>query len=110
MFVKFFSLKEWLKDGDSYYVVVIFCNMVGLCELIKSEIVVFDGILLIYGYVYGDGIWFNIDFVLILKWENFCDFEFGIKLYFIIIGKIYSDMEFSRGIVNILYGGDENLI
>lgn len=110
MFVKFFSLKEWLKDGDSYYVVVIFCNMVGLCELIKSEIVVFDGILLIYGYVFEGGMWLNVNFIIILKWKSYDDFEFGISLYFIIIGKIYNGMEISRGIVNVVYNGDENLI
>lgn len=36
MFVKSLSSKEWLKDGDSYYVVVTSCNMARLCESIDQ--------------------------------------------------------------------------
>lgn len=107
-FVKSLSSKEWLKDGDSYYIAVTSCNMAELCESIKSEPVVFDGTPPIHGHVHGDGTWSNIDSALTLKWENFRDPESGIKSYFITIGKTHSDMEFSRGIVNILHGGDEN--
>nr|XP_034323279.1 uncharacterized protein LOC117688823 isoform X2 [Crassostrea gigas] len=110
MFVRSLSSKEWLKDGDSYYVVVTSCNMAGLCESIKSETVVFDGTPPIHGHVLDEGTWSNANSTIILKWKSYDDPESGINSYFITIGKTHNGMEISRGIVNVVHNGDEKSI
>lgn len=104
-FVKSLNSKEWLRDGDAYYIVVTACNMAGLCTSGKSKSVVFDGTPPVHGHILDDGIWSNTDGTLTLKWKDYNDPESGIQSYFLTLGDTHSGSEISKKIFYVLHSG-----
>ncbi|XP_061166326.1 uncharacterized protein LOC133175235 [Saccostrea echinata] len=99
--------KDWLQNGDAYYVTVTACNAAGLCSTANSENFTIDSSKPHFGHMLN-ATWSNLENKLELNLQNFTDADSSIDKYYIGVGGRYGSSELSQGIIYLLHSGNWN--
>ncbi|XP_053381647.1 uncharacterized protein LOC123555884 isoform X2 [Mercenaria mercenaria] len=99
--------KNWLHNGDKYFVVVTSCNTAGLCSASKSDSLLIDASPPHQGGFKPPMTWHNLIDAshqtrseIMVTWYGFVDAESPINKYYFTVSRNYSGQELSGGVLS----------
>ncbi|WAR31807.1 hypothetical protein MAR_034349, partial [Mya arenaria] len=97
--------KNWLHNGDIYFVVITSCNAAGLCSTERTNDILIDSTPPHQGGLKPQMLWENyrdtngLHSNVSLTWYGFYDQESGIERYYVTVSRYFSKQELSGGVL-----------
>ncbi|WAR31796.1 hypothetical protein MAR_034338, partial [Mya arenaria] len=97
--------KNWLHNGDIYFVVITSCNAAGLCSTERTNDILIDSTPPHQGGLKPQMLWENyrdnggLHSNVSLTWYGFYDQESGIDRYYVTVSRYFSKQELSGGVL-----------
>ncbi|XP_052789886.1 uncharacterized protein LOC128224179 [Mya arenaria] len=97
--------RNWLHNGDNYFIVITSCNAAGLCSTERTNDILIDSTPPHQGGLKPQMLWENyrdtsgLHSNVSITWYGFYDQESGIDRYYVTVSRYFSKQELSGGVL-----------